>query len=221
LTSEGLQELKFKFEDNGVHLVLDQIGHFTSTITPEGYLLGMSSIVKRLDTNQISRLTDIIFEAYKNDKQVFIMGNGGSAATSSHFCSDLSKTTMIEGKKGFRVIPLTDNIPLMSAWGNDTGYENIFYGQLYNLLNQGDVVIGISGGGMSGNVIKAMEFAKQRSARTIGLAGFKGGRLKDLSEECIVVPSDNYQFIEDVHMIIVHLITSALREKLSEYPAQA
>lgn len=220
LTSEGLQELKFKFEDNGVHLVLDQIGHFKSTITPEGYLLGMSSIVKRLDTKQISRITDIIFEACRNDKQVFIMGNGGSAATASHFCGDLSKTTMVEGKKGFRVIPLTDNIPLMTAWGNDTGFENIFYGQLFNLLNPGDVVIGISGGGMSGNVLKAMEFARRRSAFTIGLGGCKGGKLKDLTDECIIVPSDNYQFIEDVHMMIVHLITSALRERLSEESEQ-
>lgn len=216
LINEGLQEFKFSFENEGVHLVLDQIGHFKSTITPEGYLLGMSTIVKRLDTRQINRITDIIFNAYKNDKQIFVMGNGGSAATSSHFCSDLAKTTKIEGKKGFRVIPLTDNIPLMTAWGNDTGYENIFYGQLSNLLNPGDIVIGISGGGNSSNILKAMEFAKTRSAAAIGFSGFKGGKLKECVDECLIVPSDNYQFIEDVHMIIVHLVTSALRERMSK-----
>lgn len=215
LTNEDLQELNFNFEDDGVHLVLDQIGHFKSTITPEGYLLGMSTIVKRLDTNQISRITNTIFDAYKNDKQIFIMGNGGSAATSSHFCSDMAKTTQIEGKKGFRVIPLTDNVPLMTAWGNDTGYENIFYGQLYNLLNPGDVVIGISGGGNSSNILKAMKLAKERATVTIGLSGFKGGKLKEIVGECLIVPSDNYQFIEDVHMVIVHLITSALRDRIS------
>lgn len=214
LAEEGLQELDFSFEKDGVHLVLDQIGHFRATITPEGYLLGMSSIVKKLDKPQIDKITDIIFKAYKEDKQVFIMGNGGSAATASHFCSDLSKTTQVEGRKGFRAIPLTDNVPLMTAWGNDSGYENIFYGQLYNLLNPGDVVIGITGGGISRNIIKAMEFAKERSAVTIGFSGYSGGRIKELVDECFIVPSDNYQFIEDVHMMIVHLITSVLRDRI-------
>ena len=215
LVGEGLQELKFEFEQEGTTLVLDNIGHFESKITPEGYLLGMSAVVKRLDKVKIDRITKIIFEAYKNDKQVFIMGNGGSAATASHFCSDLSKTVQVNGNRGIRAIPLTDNVALMTAWGNDTGYENIFYGQLFNLLNPEDVVIGISGGGMSKNVIKALKLANERDAITIGLSGFKGGILKELTNECLIVPSDNYQFIEDVHMMIVHLITSILKDKIA------
>lgn len=214
LVGEGLQELKFEFEQEGTTLVLDNVGHFESKITPEGYLLGMSAVVKRLDKAKIDRITKIIFEAYKNDKQVFIMGNGGSAATASHFCSDLSKTVQVNGNRGVRAIPLTDNVALMTAWGNDTGYENIFYGQLYNLLNVGDVVIGISGGGNSPNILKAMRLTRERAAKSIGLIGFQGGKLKDIVDEYIIVSSDNYQFIEDVHMILVHLVISILREKV-------
>ncbi|WP_300164690.1 SIS domain-containing protein [Solidesulfovibrio sp.] len=211
----GLERLPFCFETGGAQLTLDHTGRFSATITPEGYLLGMRAVVSRLDKDQIARIADIIWEARAHDRQIFIMGNGGSASTASHFCSDLSKTTLIPGKKGFRVVPLTDNIPLMTAWGNDAGFENIFYGQLLNLLNPGDVVIGISGGGMSGNVLKAMELARERGARTVGMAGFSGGRLKDAVQECFIVPSDNYQFIEDVHMILVHLIASVLRERIA------
>lgn len=214
LTELGLQQLDFHFESDGAQLTLDHSGNFRATITPEGYLHGMRAVVSRLDKRQIARIADTIYTARLNNKQIFIMGNGGSASTASHFCSDLSKTTLVPGKKGFRVIPLTDNIPLMTAWGNDAGYENIFHGQLLNLLNQGDVVIGISGGGMSPNVLKALDLARERGARTIGLAGFKGGKLKDKVEECFIVPSDNYQFIEDVHMILVHLISSVLRERI-------
>ncbi|MFH2058551.1 MAG: SIS domain-containing protein [Pseudomonadota bacterium] len=216
MSEKGLQEFKFRFENEGVYHVLDQLGNMRSTTTPEGYLLAISSIVKELDTNKIDEITNILFNAYTNDKQVFIMGNGGSAATASHFCSDLAKTTMCEDKRGFRAIPLTDNIPLMTAWGNDTGYDNIFYGQLLNLLNSGDIVIGISGGGISGNIVKALELAKERSAETIGFTGFSGGKIKEIVKKCLIVPSENYQFIEDIHMIIVHLIVSVLKEKISQ-----
>lgn len=214
LTDQGLEELKFAFESEGAQLTLDQTG-FRGAITPEGYLLGLRAVVSRLDKDQIARLADLIYNARQEDKQIFIMGNGGSASTASHFCSDLAKTTLVPGKKGFRVIPLTDNIPLMTAWGNDVGFDDIFHGQLLNLLNEGDVVIGISGGGMSGNVLKALDLAKERGAKTIGLGGFSGGKLKDKCQECFIVPSNNYQFIEDVHMILVHLIASVLRERIS------
>lgn len=216
LTALGLQELAFDFESRGSQITLDQQGRFTSTITPEGYLLGMRAVVSRLDKRQIDRITDIIYTAYLADKQVFVMGNGGSAATASHFSSDLAKAVAVNGKRGLRAIPLTDNIPLMTAWGNDVGFEDIFAGQLRNLVNAGDVVIGISGGGMSKNVLKAMALARDRGARTVGLSGFTGGRLKDLAEECFVVPSENYQFIEDVHMMLVHLMISVIRERIAE-----
>jgi len=216
LTAMGLQELDFDFENGGSQITLDHAGTFKSTITPEGYLLGMRAVVGRLDKAQIGRIADTLLEAYRAGKQVFVMGNGGSAATASHFCSDLAKTVATNGKRGFRAIPLTDNIPLMTAWGNDVGFEDIFAGQLFNLCDAGDVVIGISGGGMSPNVLKAMALAKERGARTIGFSGFSGGTLKGMAEECFVVPSENYQFIEDVHMMLVHLLTSVVRERIAE-----
>ncbi|EFL50649.1 GHMP kinase [Solidesulfovibrio fructosivorans JJ]] len=215
MTGMGLERLPFCFETTGAQLTLDHTGQFSATITPEGYLLGMRAVVSRLDKDKIGRIADMIWQAREEDRQIFIMGNGGSASTASHFCSDLSKTTLVPGKKGFRVVPLTDNIPLMTAWGNDAGFENIFYGQLINLLNPGDVVVGISGGGMSPNILKALDLARERGARTIGMSGFSGGKLKDAVEECFIVPSDNYQFIEDVHMILVHLIASVLRERMA------
>ena len=216
LTALGLQELAFDFESGGSQITLDQAGRFKATITPEGYLLGMRAVVNRLDKEQIARIADTLHQAYLADKQVFVMGNGGSAATASHFSSDMAKTLAVNGKRGMRAIPLTDNIPLMTAWGNDVGFEDIFAGQLHNLLNEGDVVVGISGGGMSANVLKAMAMARGRGAKTIGFSGFTGGRLKDVAEECFVVPSENYQFIEDVHMMLVHLLTSMIRERIAD-----
>ncbi len=210
LTEMGLQKLNFKFETEGAQLTLDQTG-FKSAITPEGYLLGMRAVVDRLDKDQIDRIAETIYNTRKTGNQIFIMGNGGSASTASHFCSDLAKTTLVQGKKGFKVIPLTDNIPLMTAWGNDAGFENIFYGQLMNLLNKDDVLIAISGGGNSPNILKALDLAAERGARTIGLGGFSGGKMAAKIEECFIVPSHNYQFVEDVHMILVHLISSVLK----------
>jgi len=214
LGNEGLIHMPFKFERDGVQVILDNLGFFNPSVTTEGYLLGIDSVVKMLDQKKIDRIIDILFDAYKKDKQVFVMGNGGSAATASHFCNDLSKTVQSTGKKGFRALPLTDNVSLMTAWGNDTSFENIFYGQLVNLLNPGDVVIGISGGGNSSNVIKAIKYANNNKATTIGLLGYSGGKLMPLARENILVPIDNYQFIEDVHLIVIHLIISVLREKI-------
>ncbi|MDT8445842.1 MAG: SIS domain-containing protein [bacterium] len=217
LTEQGLQEFKFRFESEGVHLVLDQIGRFQSAVTPEGYLLGMTNVVKRIDKAQIDQVIDKIHQAHLAGRKVFIMGNGGSAATSSHLCSELSKSTMgPEGQRGIRAIALTDNVPLMTAWGNDEGYEKIFSGQLYNLADPGDLVIVISGGGHSKSLISAIKLAKERGISTIGLLGHRGGALGELVDLSVVVPSEHYQFIEDAHNLLVHLITSILKARLAE-----
>ncbi|MDI6641747.1 MAG: SIS domain-containing protein, partial [Elusimicrobiota bacterium] len=210
----GLKELKFKFDFQGVQIIMDEKGGVRKMITPEGYLAAINSIVKQLPIEKINRIIDILFDAYKKDRQVFIMGNGGSAATASHFSCDLAKTAAGEHRKGFRVVPLTDNVALMTAWGNDTGYENIFWCQLKNLLKPEDIAIGISCAGKSKSVIKAIEYANSIGAMTIGFTGMTGAQLKELAKEYILVPSDNYQLIEDVHVILAHLIVSILREKI-------
>ena len=181
------------------------------------YLAELSNTLDKLPLYQIERLKDILLQAYRESKQVFIMGNGGSAATASHFACDLAKGTTIGNpymRERFKVITLTDNVPLLTAWANDTDYENIFVEKLKNLLREGDVVIAISGSGNSKNVLKAVEYAKTKAAITIGLTGFEGGKLKDMVQECLVVPSNSMERIEDVHLILEHLLCSYLRELL-------
>jgi D-sedoheptulose 7-phosphate isomerase len=160
----------------------------------------------------IEEVISVLQYARMNEKQVFIMGNGGSAATASHFACDLGKGTLTPGVPRFRVIALTDNMPLFSAWANDTGYENVFTEQLENLVNYGDVVIGISGSGNSANVLNAIRLANSRQAITIGFTGFEGGKLKDLVDICVIVPSNRIEQVEDVHLILAHLICTRLRQ---------
>ena len=117
-------------------------------------------------------------------------------------------------RERFKVIALTDNVPLLTAWANDTGYENIFVEQLKNLLEEGDVVIAISASGNSKNVLKAVDYASNKAATTIGLTGFEGGKLKDIAQECLIVPSNSMERVEDVHLILGHLLCCYLRELL-------
>jgi len=160
----------------------------------------------------IEKTVDILSVARDNKKTIFVMGNGGSAATASHFVEDLSKATIIKGKLRFRAIALTDNTPSILAWGNDTSYERIFIEQLKNLMEPGDIVVGISGSGNSANVIKAIEYANKNGAITIGLCGFDGGKLKKISRNYIHVSSNNMQQVEDIHLLISHLLVSLIRD---------
>jgi len=161
--------------------------------------------------DKIDKLASILKRARANKNTIFVMGNGGSAATASHFALDLSKTTIVQGCPRFKVIALTDSIPGMLAWANDVGYEEIFTEQLKNLMEAGDVVIGISGSGNSMNVIKAIEYANSQGGLTIGLCGFDGGKLIKCAQENILVPCAHMQGVEDIHLLIEHLLTSLLK----------
>ncbi len=161
----------------------------------------------------VNKVVEILLRAREENKTVYIMGNGGSASTASHFVGDLSKGTIVEGFLRFKAVALTDNIPNMLAWGNDSSYDDIFIEQLKNLMNAGDVVIGISGSGNSKNVLKAIEYANSHDAVTIGLCGFDGGKLKDLAQISMVVPSHYMQRVEDIHLLMEHLMTSLIREE--------
>ncbi len=160
-----------------------------------------------------------LLDAYWSDRTVFIFGNGGSATTASHFACDLGKGAsqfMERGAKRFRVIALNDNMALMTAWANDFGYENVFAEQLRNLVRVGDVVIAISGSGNSPNVLKALETARNAKATTIGLTGFMGGKMKPLCRRCVVIPSDNMEVIEDLHLAICHSLSTVVRAALAD-----
>jgi len=183
------------------------MNHITS------YLKQMCHVLQHLPHEEIARVIDILAQARMEGRQVFIMGNGGSAATASHFACDLSKGTIEPGKPRFRVIALTDNMSLFSALANDWGYDRVFVEQLDSLAQPGDVAIGISASGNSENVLRAMDLARERGLTTISFTGFEGGRLKDKVEVCLLVDCQVMEQIEDVHLVLEHLICTALHQR--------
>jgi D-sedoheptulose 7-phosphate isomerase len=174
--------------------------------SPHNYLRGVIDVLEQLPVPAIDEVVDRLFQAYSQDCAVYLFGNGGSAALASHAACDLGKGTSRAGKRPFRVVSLTDNIPLMTAWANDTSYENIFAAQLQSLIQPGDVAFAISGSGNSPNVLNGLCAARDAGASTIGLTGFRGGKMKPLCDVCITVPSENMQHIEDSHLCIMHAV---------------
>lgn len=182
------------------------------------YFRELTHIFGRISTEDITAITDIIHKAYTNERTIFILGNGGSATTASHFACDLGKGTLSrvydQHEKRFKVVSLTDNVATISAYANDLSFDDIFVQQLRNLVHKGDVVIAITGSGNSKNVIKAMKYARDCGAVTVGMLGFDGGRVRKILDKYVIVPSNHYGRIEDVHLIIEHLITDYLRTKI-------
>jgi D-sedoheptulose 7-phosphate isomerase len=171
-------------------------------------------MLDRLPLEELERLIDLLLAANAEGRTIFILGNGGSAATASHFACDLGKNTISPGVTRFRVVPLTDNMPLITAWANDTAYDNVFVEQLDALVKPGDVVIGISGSGNSENVLRAIRLANERGAVTVGMCGFDGGQLNDLVALSVHVSHFNMEQIEDAHMILEHMLCTTLRAEL-------
>lgn len=174
------------------------------------YLREIQRVLAEMPEGKIARVVSLLHEAWRTRKRIFILGNGGSAATASHLANDLSKATIVPGKARLKVIALTDNIPLITAWANDTSYELVFKEQLENLLEGGDVVIGLSASGNSPNVLRAMEFARGQGAVTVGWTGLTGGRLKDVVDHCVHSPTDDVGMIESTHLVLDHLVTDGL-----------
>jgi len=178
------------------------------------YLAGARDVLARLDFDMVDRIAEQIFKAYKNNHNVFVFGNGGSAALASHFACDLAKGTATNGLPRLRAIALTDNIPMLTAWANDSGYEDIFAEQMLGHIQAGDVALAISGSGNSPNVIRGLEVARQAGATLIALTGYEGGAVKNLCDLCLVVPSDNMQHIEDAHLSVAHALFTATRHRI-------
>jgi D-sedoheptulose 7-phosphate isomerase len=164
----------------------------------------------------LRKLVPVLLKARDDGRTVFFFGNGGSAATSSHMSQDLGKLTIVEGKRRFRSVSLTDALPLILAWANDRSYAEVFAEQVKSHGRAGDVAIGVSGSGNSPNVLRALEEARKLGLTTVGLIGMGGGKMKALCDVPIVVPSDNMQHIEDAHHVLLHLVTAYLRD---EHPA--
>ena len=182
----------------------------------KSYIDELKEALDDLSEDVIEHVLDILHVARMANQQVFIFGNGGSAATASHFVCDLGKNTRVQGVPNFRVTGLTDNIALFSALANDEGYENVFVKQLGNYLQPNDVVIGISTSGNSRNVINAIQFAKSVGAKAIGFTGFNSGELGSLTDVDLHVSSYSIEHVEDIHLVLEHLITKGLREKAME-----
>ena len=188
----------------------------------DAYISDSLKTLTCLPRENIVRIIGRLIEAYNNGNQIFILGNGGSASSASHFACDLGKGTLKhrcnEREKRFRIISLTDNFPLISAYANDISFDEIFSQQLRNLIVRNDLVIVLSGSGNSRNLIKAVDYAKKCGAYTIGLLGFnKGGKLAKLVDDSIIIQSSNYGQIEDSHLILNHMITYCISQFKEDY----
>ncbi len=177
------------------------------------YLMELKKCLDSLDTTKIEIIIDLLVAAYKKDRKVFIIGNGGSASTASHMACDLGKGTLQRiydnTERRFRVISLTDNVAIMTAFANDLSFDDIFVQQLRNLVETDDIVIALSGSGNSPNVVKAIEYAKECGAITIGILGFKtGGKLGGLVNHSIIINSNHYGPIEDIQLVLNHMIAA-------------
>lgn len=168
--------------------------------------------INELSNDSLNELVKSIMETYRKNKTVYVFGNGGSAATASHFQCDIGKGTQVEGQKRLKVLSLTDNIAIMSAISNDISYEDVFAYQLENLVEEDDLIIGISASGNSENVVRAMQLAKSSKARTFAIVGFGGGKMKEIADQHIHIHSYNYGIVEDMHLIINHLASQRIKE---------
>ena len=178
------------------------------------YLSELKETLETLPLDRFEEMVNLILGAYEDGRLIFVMGNGGSGATASHFACDINKGTCFDLEKRFKVICLNDNVPIMLAYSNDVSYEDVFVEQLKNFMEPDDVVIGISGSGNSENVLRAVEYAGRKCAKTIGLAGFDGGKLVGMVDVPVVVKAGDMQKVEDIHLILTHMIMQIVYKRL-------
>ena len=180
------------------------------------YWRELAAIAAALPMRQLSHVADILLDCYRRDGSVFVLGNGGSAATASHFVCDLAKGTRTPGMAPFRIVSLTDNVPLMTAWSNDTSYERVFAEQLATLARRGDVAVMISASGNSPNVLAAAAAARECGVMTVALTGHPGGRLARVAEFAVRAHGACIEQVEDVHLAMTHSLCVAIRARLQE-----
>lgn len=181
---------------------------YTNDIT--AYLEREKQVLDAINKRDLSQVMNLLEIARNEGKQVFIMGNGGSAATASHFVCDFNKGISLGKDKRYKFICLNDNVPTMMAYANDMSYGDVFLGPLQNFFQKGDVVIGISGSGNSENVVRAMQWARDNGAVTIALTGYNGGKLAQIAEFGVNIPVDDMQITEDLHMVLDHCMMKIL-----------
>jgi D-sedoheptulose 7-phosphate isomerase len=180
----------------------------------------LDEVKRMLDAlhDQLEPFIDILYQAYTDDRTIFLIGNGGSAASASHFGQDLSKGALpnLSVTKRFRALSLTDNVSYITALANDEGYEAVFVEQLITFGRPGDLLVAISGSGNSLSVLRAVEYANDHGMKTVGVTGFAGGRLRQIAQINVNVPSDDIGLVEAVHAVLFHLTISQLRRRVAE-----
>ena len=195
----------------------------------EQFLNGVKQVAEAIDRKAIDGAIEMLFAAWQRGNTVFTCGNGGSAGTATHLAADLFKCTIVEGRPRFRVMSLVDNIPLMSALVNDDGWDKVYVEQLKTLFRPGDVVLGISVHGGSGrdkaglwsqNLLAAMQYAKDNGGYSIGFSGFDGGAMKERADVCVVVPYNTTPHVESFHVVLHHLVTFCVAEKIRAHAAR-
>ena len=201
----------------------------TETRTDEyiaSYLDGVAEIARSISQAEIAAVVDLFFECWKNGRTIFLIGNGGSAGTASHFACDLNKVTAVEGRKRLKAMSLVDNVPLLTALINDNGWEHLFTEQLMNFFQPGDVVCAFSVHGGTGsdqaglwsqNLLRAMDYAKRHGGKAVGIAGFDGGAFRRVADPCIVIPYHTTPHVESFHVVLHHLIAFRLREMIEAH----
>jgi D-sedoheptulose 7-phosphate isomerase len=180
------------------------------------YFKKLQRVMVSLPKEGIDQIADTLVGVYDAGRTVFLCGNGGSASLASHLACDLGKgTAYCNGGKRFRVLSLTDNLPTLTAWANDSSYQDVFSEQLRNFVQPHDVAFAISGSGNSKNVLNALQVAREAGAATVGISGFQGGAMKSLCDLCVIVPSNDMQIIEDLHLSIAHSIFRIVHARMS------
>jgi D-sedoheptulose 7-phosphate isomerase len=173
----------------------------------------LKQILDRAALSRLDEIFDQFITAYENDRTIFVMGNGGSGATASHFACDINKGVCCKLSKKFKVICLNDNIPTLLAYANDTSYDKVFVEQLKNFFKPGDIVIGFSGSGNSANVINAIEYANNHDGITIAFTGSDGGKMAKIARLPLIAPAGNMQNAEESHLIFVHILMLTLYDR--------
>ncbi|WP_316151119.1 SIS domain-containing protein [Cupriavidus sp. BIC8F] len=176
----------------------------------EAYLGKLIAQLSTINRDEIDHAVQVVADAWQAGKQIITLGNGGSSMTALHFITDWNKSVFMYGGKPFRGRSLVDNMGLVMAYGNDISFQDIFVEQLKNILTPGDLVIAISGSGNSENVIRAVQYANDNDAVTLGLCGYRGGKLKEMAQHVLWADVDDMQVAEDVHAIFGHMVMQRL-----------
>ena len=189
------------------------LGIHSQDHSASGYTKKLGELLGRLDFAAIDAGVDLIEKAWRDGKQIIALGNGGSSLTALHFINDWNKSVFLSSGVPFRGRTLVDNIGLVMSYANDVSFEDVFAEQLKNILQPGDLVLALSGSGNSENVIRAVKYANDHGATTLGLCGYRGGKLKETAQHVIWVDADDMQLSEDVHFFFGHIVMQRLCAK--------